>query len=96
MDILDLLKLAADWSLAAVMAGVLVYVIRQSEARYAKLQEDLIGRIVGVIEKNTQALADIKPALQEITRFMDAVERRLAAIETRLERMAGRDGQTFS
>lgn len=91
MDIFDLLKLAADWSLAAVMAGVLVYVIKNSQAR----TEDLIGRIMGVIEKNTQALAEITPALLEISRFMDAVERRLADIEARLERLAGHDGQTF-
>jgi len=88
MDVLDLLKLAADWSLAAVMAGVLIYVIRNSESRQAKL----VDRIVGVIGKNTQALADIKPALEEITRFMNAVERRLEAIEVRLRMSNARDG----
>ena len=79
----DILKVAADWSLAAVMAAVLVYVIKSS----AKTESDLINRIIGVIEQNTKALTDIKPALEEITRFMDAVDRRLTAIESRLERM---------
>ena len=83
MDVFELLKLAADWSLAAVMAAVLIYVIKSSNRQ----ESDLINRIIGVIEQNTKALTDIKPALEEITRFMDAVDRRLTAIEARLERM---------
>lgn len=91
MDPQEVLKVAADWSLAAVLAVVLIYVLKQSEKR----TEDLITRIVGVIEKNTQALADIRPALVEISRFMDAVEKRLAAIEDRLEVLARRGEHIF-
>ena len=89
----DILKVAADWSLAAVMAAVLIYVIKSSSRR----ESDLINRIIGVIEQNTKALTDIKPALEEITRFMDAVDRRLTAIESRLERMerGDREKDTF-
>ncbi len=95
MEILDFLKLAADWSLAAVMAGVLVYVIRSSVVRQAEAQEDLVGRLIAVVDKNTQALAEIKPALDHVARFMEAVETRLLAIEERLERIANRAGETF-
>ena len=95
MDILDFLKLAADWSLAAVMAGVLVYVIRSSVERQAKAQEDIVGRLIAVVEKNTQALSEIKPALDHLARFMEAVEKRLAAIEDRLEVLSRRGEQTF-
>ncbi|MBM4466495.1 MAG: hypothetical protein FJ014_13230 [Chloroflexi bacterium] len=94
MGIYDLLKLAADWSLAAVLAGVLVWVIKRSDERMESLQQELAGRLAGVVDKNTQALAEIKPALENITRFMDGVERRLAAIEDTLGRLSRRE-ETF-
>jgi SpoVK/Ycf46/Vps4 family AAA+-type ATPase len=91
MDVTEILSIAADWSLAAVMAGVLIWVIRTTYARH----DELIGRVLQVIEANTQALNEIEPALKEITRFMDAVERRLAGIEARLERMERSKHDTF-
>jgi len=69
----ELLQVAGNLSLAAVMAIVLFYVIRE----YGLRQEKLINKMIEVI-------STIGPALGEIGRFMESLDARMAEQKSEL------------
>jgi len=45
--------------------------------KYGNLQDHVIDKLVGVIEGNTKAMAEIKGAVDEVRRVMSVIEERL-------------------
>ena len=98
----ELIKIAANLGLAAVIAVILLIWKRQDDKRFEsvldgflKRQEEMIQHLVRVIEANTQAMSDVKIALAEVKHFMEQVDHRLARVEEALARMGGEHGRSF-
>ena len=88
----ELIKVAANLGLAAVIAVILMLWKRQDDKRFEAIlegflarQEELVKRVVQVIEANNRALTDVNAALGEIRAFMDRVDQRLARLEEKIE-----------
>jgi len=89
---LELIKVAANLGLAAVIAVILMLWKRQDDKRFEAIlegflarQEELVKRVVQVIEANNRALTDVNAALGEIRAFMDRVDQRLARLEEKID-----------
>ena len=88
----ELIKVAANLGLAAVIAVILMLWKRQDDKRFEAIlegflarQEELVKRVVQVIEANNRALTDVNAALGEIRAFMDRVDQRLARLEEKID-----------
>lgn len=88
----ELIKAAANLGLAAVIAVILMLWKRQDDKRFEAIlegflarQEELVKRVVQVIEANNRALTDVNAALGEIRAFMDRVDQRLARLEEKID-----------
>ena len=99
MDI-ELLKAMTNLGLAAVVAVILMIWKRQDDKRFGAIlegflqrQEELVEKLVQVIEANNRALTDVNAALGEIRAFMDRVDQRLARLEEKID--ASRARTTF-
>ena len=87
----ELIKVAANLGLAAVIAVILMLWKRQDDKRFEAIlegflarQEEVVKRVVQVIEANNRALTDVNAALGEIRAFMDRVDQRLARLEEKI------------
>lgn len=83
----ELWKIAiVNLGMGGALAAILWVVVRQLLAR----DETLIGHLVRVVELNSQAMSDVRSALEEIKRFMEKLDERLARVEEKIARMEGR------
>lgn len=99
---LEILKIAANLGLAAVVAVLLLLWKRQDDRRFEavisgflKRQEEMVQALIRVVEANNRALADIHVALGQIRAFMESVDVRLARVENALQEVRRGSRQTF-
>lgn len=84
----EILQIASDWSIAAVLAVVLVYVIRENRRENQaadKNQQVLIDKMVQVVEASTRVIMGIQPALSEIAQSMKDIHRFMVTLDARME-----------
>ena len=85
----ELLKIAAtNLGMGGALALILFVIVKELMAR----DKALIERLVQVIELNSDAMSDIRVALEEIKGFMERLDARLGEVEKTVARIEGRLG----
>lgn len=83
-------EIVSSWAVAIMLAVLLIVWKRVDEERNRRFQESVVERLLAALSGNTMAMHDLKLALNEVKRFMEQVDTRLAAVEQKVARIEGR------